>query len=167
MERICDILIIQDDDSVNPKTSITLSGTAKLLAGLRLRAEPTNGLAFGHVDKGADAVLPFEVVNNGTDECLVNALQISAGSSSAFSLPDYLRSGAATSVIIEGSSSLEVQVRFAPTTQQANFAGTVAFTISNKSRQHQAVQPDRQQLVGLPPDPAEPAGLRGRGFRSR
>ena len=142
-----DTLIIASNNSVNPKTNIALSGTAKVLPDCDFVLNPSNGLAFGHVDKGSDAVLPFEVVNNGTDECLVNALQISAGSSSAFSLPDY-PAGAATSVIIPGSSSLEVQVRFAPTTQQANFAGTVAFTISNKSRQHQAVNLTGSSLSG-------------------
>ena len=39
-------------------------------------------------------------------------------------------------------------MRFAPTTQQANFAGTASFTISNKARQHQSVSLSGSSLAG-------------------
>jgi hypothetical protein len=142
-----DTLIVSSNDSVNPKTSISLSGNAKVLRDCDFTLNPSNGLAFGHIDKGNDAILPFEIVNNGTDECLVNALQVAAGGSSAFSLPDY-PVGAPSSVVVPGSGSLEVAVRFAPTTQQASFAGSVSFTISNKARQHQNVSLTGSSLSG-------------------
>ena len=126
---------------------------------------PANGLAFGHVDKGADAVLPFEVVNNGTDECLVNALQISAGSSSAFSLPDYPgRRGDQRDhrgqLVAGGAGAVRADH---PAGELCRHGGLHDF---EQVPPAPGRQPDRQQLVGLPPDPAEPAGLRGGGLRS-
>ena len=74
---------------------------------------------------------PSTIVNNGADECLVNALQISAGAvPPRFSLPDY-PAGASTSMVIAAANRWKCGA-FRSSDQQANFTGPVAFTISNR-----------------------------------
>jgi hypothetical protein len=139
-----DALVIASNDPLYPETLVALSGRGNLLPDCDFTVNPPS-LAFGQVDKGSDAALPFDVVNDGTDECLVNQFQIEgldpgggSGTPSAFSLPDY-PAGASPSVIIPGGGTLEVEVRFAPRRDGITVSGAITFTISSASRPHQRV----------------------------
>jgi len=139
-----DALIIASNDPSYPETLVALSGSGKVLPDCDFTLNPSS-LAFGQVDKGSDAVLPFDIVNDGTDECLVNQFQIEGldpgggdGSPSAFSLPDH-PAGASTTVIIPGGEALEVEVRFAPKREGIIVSGVLTFAISSVSRPHERV----------------------------
>jgi hypothetical protein len=129
-----DLLDIRSNDPVNPQTRIPVQGTAKVIPPCTFAIKPPNGLAFGHVDKGNTATLPFEIDNTGTVGCLVSDFQLEPGSSDAFGSfdPSY-------SATIAPGSSLLVGVTFAPTTYHANFSGAVTFDISDPTNPEQRV----------------------------
>jgi hypothetical protein len=152
-----DTLVISSDDSVRPKTNISLVGTAKILPDCDFTLNPASGLAFGHVEVGSSAILPFQVVNNGTDECRLSDIQMSDTSDPAFTLVSYL-SGNLDLQFVPGGSSRSFYVAFAPTSAKANFAAAVSFKISNDSRQHQQVSLSGSSLpgcLGIAPSPLD------------
>jgi hypothetical protein len=143
-----DTLMISSNDSVNPRVSVALNGAARALPSCHFQLSHSGGIAFGHVDNGISATLPFVIRNIGANDCLVDALQIANGSSPVFSLPDYPSGSSPPSVDIFPGGSLEVAVQFAPTTAQAHFAGAVSFTISDPTNPHQTVNLTGSSLAG-------------------
>jgi hypothetical protein len=143
-----DTLIISSNDCTHPAVSVQLSASAAVLPACDFQINPASGIAFGHVDEGSTAALPFVITNNGTTDCLASAFQIAPGSNPAFSLPDYPAGSGPASTTIPAGASLEVRVQFAPTTAQASFAGAVSFTISNPQTPHQSVSLTGSSLTG-------------------
>jgi hypothetical protein len=145
-----DGLIIASNDSVTPKTTLALAGVALALPACEFQINPTNGLSFGHVNNGAVAILPFEIVNSGTSDCLVNHLQLTEGTDPAFSLPDF-PPGTKLDQIVPAGQALTIDVQFAPTTATGNayvFGGAATFTLSDPSNAQQTVSLHGSALTG-------------------
>jgi hypothetical protein len=129
-------LHIANNDTQLPDEVVPLTGTALSLAPCDSLIAPAGGLVFGEVQEGQSLELQLSIVNQGATDCLVDGLNLSAATPSAFTLP----SGPVVSQILgfagnpQGTpSSLTVPVKFAP--QQAGmFSGAVDFTISNPSK---------------------------------
>jgi hypothetical protein len=126
-------LHIANNDSQTPDLVVPLSGIALGLPPCDDVVAPGGGLVFGVVQPGQTMQLPFEISNQGAQDCLVNGLQLVAGTSPVFTLPN----GPVSSQILgfagnpQGlASTLTVPVQFAPVAA-GTFAGNVAFTISN------------------------------------
>jgi hypothetical protein len=123
-----DALLIQS--SATPaSTRIPLNGLAKALPACSFQITPSDHrLDFGSVLQGNYAFLPFDIVNLGTDDCIVNGFHFGSGSSPAFSVPALSTSGPSQTIPV--NSQLQISVEFAPTSGSA-FNGTLSFSISD------------------------------------
>jgi hypothetical protein len=132
-----DALIISSNDSMHPTTRVSLTGTAKAPLDCDIRPS-SGGAGFGHVDRGSDAVLPFDVTNYGTDACGPVTVHLLAGGCSAFSLigPSGPTNSISTSSVA-GGASFEVEIRYAPTTAES--LCTAALCVDTPTRSFQCI----------------------------
>ncbi len=134
-------LNIASNDTQNPVTIIPLTGTGLNLPPCDFTIVPQGGLSFGHVDVGQTADLQFAIVNQGTNDCLINGLAMSPTSDPSFSLPSPPPSS--TTLSFPGNTTgsptqLPVTVQFAPTTYGTP-TGDVTFAISDPTSPQQDV----------------------------
>jgi hypothetical protein len=144
-----DTLIISSNDSIHPTTRVSLAGTAKVLPDCDFVFNPANPLAFGHVDKGNDAIMPFDIVNNGTDSCGPVTASLTPGSCPDFSLIG--PSGPTTSVTcpgVGGGESCEVQVQYAPTNSQSTCVASLCIDLPGPQRDPQCIPLSGSSLSG-------------------
>jgi hypothetical protein len=127
-----------NEDHCSPPVEydIEISGPAPV-PPCDFQLHPATTLDLGVVGIGGASAVPFEIQNLGSNECLVNAIQVAAGSSPFFSLPDYPATSTNSTTIL-GGSSLPVMVRFAPTAAGPS-TGAISFTISDPPNPHQSI----------------------------
>ena len=134
-------LHIGSNDTQNPDTVVPLSGTGLNLPPCDFKIVPQGGLSFGHVDVGQTAQLQFAIVNQGTNDCLINGLVMSPSSDPAFSLPSPPPPSMTLSFPGNTTGSptqLPVVVQFAPTSYGTP-TGDVTFAISDPTNPQQDV----------------------------
>jgi hypothetical protein len=134
-------LDIASNDTQNPVTVVPLTGTGLNLPPCDFTIVPQGGLSFGHVNVGQTADLQFAIVNQGTNDCLINGLAMSPSSDPSFSLPSPPPSS--TTLSFPGNTTgspttLPVTVQFAPTSFGTP-TGDVTFAISDPTSPQQDV----------------------------
>ena len=99
-----------------------------------------SALNWGEVSPGVAFVDGFSIANVGPNECIVSGLSLTAGTDPAFSLVNGQLVSQRLSPVSGGPypNSLAVPVRFEPAAN-GNYAGAVAFTITDPDAPHQLV----------------------------
>lgn len=122
-----DVLVLETNDSDSPTVSVALSGKGRALPPCQLTTIPANGtLAFGNVDRGRRAVLPFALRNSGTDDCIVDTLALDEASDPVFTLVD----GAVDERVLRPGDTWNVAVAFQPLERRA-FTGRIKFNVND------------------------------------
>jgi hypothetical protein len=120
-------LVLETNDTDTPTLAVDLSGHGRALAPCQLSVVPaSNTLAFGNVDRGRTATLPFALRNGGPDDCLIDGLALDPSSDAAFSLP----AGPVAELALHAGDTLSLLVAFKPQDARA-YSGKLAFNLSD------------------------------------
>lgn len=132
--EIPDVLEIRTNDTDEPMVEVALSGRGRALAPCQLELLPVSGaLAFGNVEKGRTAMLPFALRNVGPDDCLVDEMQLSPATNAAFTLP----TAPPAQFAISPGEFVSIPVQFKPLVH-ASYTGQVRFVISDPAEPNRA-----------------------------
>lgn len=122
-----DVLEFVTNDTDTPVAEVQLTGRGRDLAPCELALMPASGtLAFGNVERGRTALLPFALRNVGPDDCLVDDLALSSSSNPAFSLP----TPPPAQFEVHPGEVFPVHVQFLPQVH-ASYVGEVTFEVSD------------------------------------
>lgn len=125
--RVNDVLELVTNDTDTPVVEVSLSGRGRELAPCELEFIPAAGaLAFGNVDRGRTALLPFGLRNVGADDCLIDSMQMSPSSNQAFSLPK----PPPEQFELHPGQTFGVPVQFLPMVH-AGYVGEITFGVSD------------------------------------
>lgn len=126
-------LIIDSDDTDESPVVVPLQGVGIELPPCSFTVEPSS-VNFGIVQVLRSTVQGVRIQNTGTEACLVNDIEVKAGSSPAFTLPNGLETG----LMIPAGGEHTILVQFMPPGDGV-LAGDLTFYISNPTNSNPTV----------------------------